>query len=120
MLIGRDEECVRIERLLAGAAQGASGALVLRGEAGIGKSALLRHTIHRANSMTVLTARGLEVEAELPFATLGDLLHPVLASIEAIPQPQAAALAGALAIGPALPVDRFTVYAATLSVLAAV
>ena len=69
--------------------------------------------------MTVLQARGLEVEAQLAFSGLSDLFGPVIDLIETIPAPQAAALAGALAVGPAVAADRFVVSVATLSLLAA-
>lgn len=119
MLLGRGGECGRIDALLDDARRGRSGALIMRGEPGIGKSALLRYASERADGMTVLTARGVESESELPFSGLAELLRPVLASLDEIPPPQAAALRGALALGPPAGGDRFTIYAATLSVLAA-
>ena len=119
MLLGRDVECARIDDLLEKARTGTSSALVVRGEAGIGKSALLAYAIERAGEMTVLRTRGVESESELPFSALSDLLRPVLGQLGAIPPPQRAALEGALAIGPPVPGDRFTVCAATLSLLAA-
>jgi DNA-binding CsgD family transcriptional regulator len=67
----------------------------------------------------VLRARGLESEAELPFAALGDVLRPVLGTLDRIPTRQAAALSGALAIGPPAPGDRFAVAVATLGLLSA-
>ena len=108
-----------MDRLLDGAREGQSGALVLRGEPGIGKTALLAYAADRAEGMTVLTARGIEAEAELPFVALADLFRPVLISIERIPEAQAAALRGALALGPPAAGDRFTVCAGVLSLLAA-
>jgi DNA-binding CsgD family transcriptional regulator len=72
-----------------------------------------------AEGMTVLSACGVESEAVLPYAGLADLFRPVLERMDAIPARQAAALAGALAIGPPAPADRFTVAVATLSLLAA-
>src|SRR6266545_2302527 len=109
-LVGRDAECGRIDALLE----------VARAEVGIGKTALLRYALEQAGSMTVLRARGIESESELAFAVLGDFFRPAVDRLEAIPEPQAAALAGALALGPPAPSDRFTVCAATLSLLAAV
>jgi predicted ATPase len=119
VLLGRERECGLLDRLLGEATDGRSSALLLRGEAGMGKSALLGYATERARgmAMTVLTARGREAEAELAFAGLADLLRPVLGGLEAIPAPQAAALAGALALGPAVPASRFTTGAATLSLL---
>ena len=69
--------------------------------------------------MRVLRARGIESEAQIPFAGLAELLRPTLSALELIPAPQAAALAGALALGPAHPQDRFAIGAATLSLLSA-
>jgi DNA-binding CsgD family transcriptional regulator len=69
--------------------------------------------------MRILRARGIESEAQIPFAGLAELLRPVLTSLGRIPAPQAAALAGALALGPARAQDRFAVGAATLSLLSA-
>ncbi len=119
MLLGRDVECARLERLLAEARAGSSSALVIRGDAGIGKTALCEWAAERADGMTVLKALGAESESELPFSALSDLLRPVLPWLGAIPAPQRAALEGALAIGPPVGGDRFTVCAATLSILAA-
>jgi DNA-binding CsgD family transcriptional regulator len=119
MLVGREDECARVDRSLAQAREGVSAVLLLRGEAGIGKSALCRYATEHAGGMTVLATRGTESEAELPYAGLADLFRPVLDCLEAIPAPQAAALAGALAIAPAAAAERFTVAAATLSLLAA-
>ena len=120
MLLGRDAERARLAELLAGAHAGASAALVIRGEPGIGKSALLDDAVAAADGMTVLRARGVESESELSFAGLADLLGPVTSELGSLPPPQRAALAGALALGPPVPGDRFTLYAATLSLLAAV
>jgi DNA-binding CsgD family transcriptional regulator len=120
MLLGRDAERARLAGLLAAARGGASAALVIRGEPGIGKSALLDDAVGSAAGMTVLRARGVESESELSFAGLADLLAPVVSELGSLPPPQRAALAGVLALGPPVPGDRFTLYAATLSLLAAV
>ena len=119
MLLGRELETTRIDSLIDGACKGRSGALVLTGEPGIGKTALLDYAAARAEGMTVLTARGIESEAELPFVALADLLRPVMALIDRIPGAQAAALEAALALGPPAAGDRFTVCAGVLSLLAA-
>jgi DNA-binding CsgD family transcriptional regulator len=119
MLHGRRAECDTLDRLLADARRSRSGVLMLRGEAGVGKSALLEHAAGRAEGMTVLRAAGVESEAELPFAALHQLLRPVLDRARRLPDPQAAALAGALGHGtPAEPRDRFLVSVAVLSLLA--
>jgi DNA-binding CsgD family transcriptional regulator len=119
MFVGRSEECARIESLLETASSGGGGALVVRGEPGIGKSALLQYACARANGMLVLSARGVESEADLPFAGLSDLLQPVVDKLAAIPPPQAEALAASLALGPPARGDRFAVAAGTLSLLGA-
>ena len=119
MLMGRAAERARIERLLAGARLGTSAALVVAGEPGIGKTALLEHAVEHAGDMAVLRARGVEAEAAMPFAGLLALLRPALDRLDGIPAPQAAGLRGALALGPGIVRDRFLIGAATLSLLAA-
>ena len=119
MLLGRDEERLAIDRLLAEAREGRSGVLALVGEPGIGKTALLEHAMAGAGAMRVLRARGVESEAALPFAALAELLRPALGAIDRIPAPQAAALSGALALAPAAAQDRFATGAASLSLLSA-
>lgn len=118
-LIGRDAEVARLEGLLVDAQEGVSAAIVLRGEAGIGKTALLRQTAAQAESLgfLVLRTRGLETESELAFAGLGDLMLPIVDLVARIPPPQAAAVLAALALGPPAGADRFAVCAGTLSVL---
>src|SRR5690242_9755996 len=101
MLLGRAAECGRIERLLADARAGTSGVLVIGGDPGVGKTALLEHAAARATGMIVLCARGVESEAEVPFSGLLGLLRPVLDRLGSIPAPQAGALRGALALAPA-------------------
>jgi DNA-binding CsgD family transcriptional regulator len=118
-VIGRTTECARIELLLDTVRRGRSGALVLRGEAGIGKSVLLRFAADRAAEMRVLEARGIESESELPFASLSELLRLSLDRLDSLPRAQSAALRGALALGPSDACDRFAVYTAVLSLLAA-
>ena len=118
-LYGRETESRRIDSLLDAARAGKSGALVLRGEPGIGKTALLRYAHERSLGMTVLRARGLEVEMQLAFTGLADLFGPVLDRLDALPEPQSASLAGALGIGPPVAGDRFVSCVATLSMLAA-
>ena len=92
---------------------------MLRGEPGIGKTALLRYAKEQASGMTVLEARGLEGEAQLAFSGLADLFRLARDQLESIPPVQSTALAGALGLGPSAAGDRFVVCAATLSLLAA-
>src|SRR5262245_47048346 len=117
MLYGRDDERARIGELLDAARSSRSGVLVIRGEPGIGKTALLEDTRERAADMHVLTARGVESEAELPFAALHQLLRPVLSHVEQLPAPQADALRGALGLAPSSGQERFVVFAACLTLL---
>ena len=119
VLIGRGPELAHIDELLDSFREGTGEALVLRGEPGIGKSALLGYARTQATEARVLSTRGLEAESDLPFAALSELLPPVLDHLAEIPAPQRAALEGALARGPAVPGDRFAAYVGVLSLLAA-
>ena len=96
-----------------------SSSLVIHGAAGIGKTALLDYAVSIAADFLVLQATGVEAESEIPFAGLAELLQPILRYRDGIPGRQATALASALAIGPAVPGERFAVAAGTLSLLAA-
>ena len=109
-----------IDQLLATARAGGSGALVIRGEPGIGKSALLAEAGERAGQMRLLRVRAFESEQALPFAALSSLLSPVAGQLEEVPLGQRPALAMALGVAAPGPIDRFAAYAATLSLLAAV
>ncbi|MEU7901247.1 LuxR family transcriptional regulator [Actinoplanes sp. NPDC049118] len=119
MMLGRTAERALIDALLTGARAGRSDALVITGEPGIGKTTLIGYAIENATGMRVLTARGYEDESEIPFAGLADLLRPALDGLSGLPAPQAAALRSALALGPPVAGDRFTVCAATVGILAA-
>jgi DNA-binding CsgD family transcriptional regulator len=118
MLPGREREFMQLTELLLAARQGRSAAVVISGEAGIGKSALLESVAGAAGDAVVLRTRGIEAESAIPFAGLADLLRPVQHLLPELPQPQAAALGGALALGPPATGERFAVAAATLSLLA--
>lgn len=118
-MFGRDAEVAAIEALVRAARGGRSGALIVSGEPGIGKTAVLARAREAAGDALVLEATGSEAESHLAFAGLADLVGPVLGHIDEIPGPQAVAMRGALALGPPRPGDRFTAYAATLSLLAA-
>jgi len=119
-LAGRERDCAKIERLLEDARNGDSGSLVVRGEAGIGKTTLLDDATDRAAGMTVLRCSGVEAESELVFAGLYGLVRAVLSHLGEIADTQSAALAGALGLAPATGADRFLVSVALLSLLAAV
>jgi DNA-binding CsgD family transcriptional regulator/tetratricopeptide (TPR) repeat protein len=118
-LVGRELECAAIDRLLDASARGESSSLVLRGEAGIGKTALLARAAERATGNTVLRTAGVEAESDLAFAGLYGLLRPIMGKLGHLPKTQADALAGALGLAASLGSDRLLVSAATLSLLAA-
>jgi hypothetical protein len=118
MLWGRQRESAAIERLVADARSGRSGALVLRGEPGVGKSALLRHAAAVAGDARVLRGTGIESESELPFAGLHLLLRPYLDRVDALPERQAVALGAALGLARGADGDRFLVGLAVLTLLA--
>jgi DNA-binding NarL/FixJ family response regulator len=117
VLYGRDAERTAIGALLDRARASRSGALVVRGEAGIGKTALLEDARERATDMHVLSVRGVESERELPFAGLHQLVRPALGLLDELPAPQARALRGALGLSERSGDDRFLISAACLSLL---
>ncbi len=117
MLLGREHERATIEALVEDARGGHSRALVIRGEAGIGKSALLGYAFERGKDMHILHARGIESEAELAFSGLLELSRPILDRLEELPPRQALALRTAFALEAATTVDRFAISAATLSLI---
>jgi DNA-binding CsgD family transcriptional regulator len=118
VLFGREAECAAVEGLIAGAGSSRSSALVVRGEPGVGKSALLEHATERATGMRVLRATGIQAESELAFAALHQLVRPVLDHLGRLAEPQAAALAGALGLSWASVEDRFLIGAGVLTLLA--
>jgi DNA-binding CsgD family transcriptional regulator len=120
VLLERSVECQRIDEVLRGVRDGESTVLVVRGDAGLGKTALLEYAALGASGMTVLSCRGFESESQLAFAGLGGLLRPVAQHLSALPDAQRRALEGALSLGPAVDGDRLTVYVAVLSLLTAV
>ena len=117
MLCGRTAELAALDELVATVRAGGSASLVLRGEPGIGKTALLDHAA-AAPGVRVLRAAGVESEAALPFAGLHLLLRPALDRVAELPAVQAAALRGALGLAPATDSDGFLVGLAALSLLA--
>jgi DNA-binding CsgD family transcriptional regulator len=118
VLVGRDRECARIDELLAGALSGESGSLIVRGEPGIGKTALLEYAAEGAVGMEQLTTAGVEAESDLAFAGLHGLLRPILDRLSELPEIQSEALAGALGLAPSSGSDRFLASAAVLGLLA--
>ena len=92
-LLGRHSEREALDRLLAGVRAGRSEVLVLRGEAGVGKTALLDYLVGRASDCRVARAAGVESEMELAFAGLHQLCVPMLDRLDSLPGPQCEALA---------------------------
>ena len=117
MLVGRESEQRRIATLIAGARVRQSGVLVIRGEAGIGKTALLDDTARTAGEMRVLRASGSEFETGIGFSGLHQLLLPVSDMIEHLPQQLREALEVALMLRSGPVPERFAVGVAALSLL---
>lgn len=117
MLVGRDTERRALARLAAAARVAEAGALVVVGEPGLGKTALLDELAERADGLRVLRARASEAERDLAFGGLDQLVRPLLDLLGDIPEPQARALEVALALRPGTRADRFAISAATLSLL---
>jgi len=118
MLVGREAERRTLDALLQSARDERSSALVVRGEPGIGKTALLGYAAQSASDMKVLRCVGIEAEHELPFAGMHQLVRPCLGLLDQLPAPQAAALRGALGLSFDGVQDRFLVSAGLLSLLA--
>lgn len=116
-VIGRTTERSALGKVLASARNGFSETLVVRGKAGIGKTALLEYAVNQAKDFRVLRVTGIESEMELGFAGLHQLIQPIVRDIQDLPGPQRAALESAfgLVMGPAP--DRFLVGLATLTLL---
>src|SRR6516162_9387530 len=91
-LRGRSRECALLDDLLSAIRRGDSRSLVLRGEAGIGKTALLECLLDSTSDLTVLRATGVDSEMELAFASLQQLCAPLLDRLKALPVPQRDAL----------------------------
>ena len=117
-LLDRHHECGVLDRLVAGVRAGESGVLVLRGEAGIGKTALLSRLAAAAAGCRVARAAGVESEMELAFASLHALCVPMLSRVEHLPGPQRDALNTAFGLSAGPPPDRFLVGLAVLNLLA--
>ncbi|MFJ9712073.1 AAA family ATPase [Streptomyces sp. NPDC101234] len=116
-LVGRQRECAALDNLLAGLRDGGSRVLVVRGEAGIGKSVLLECMAAQASRVQVTWARGVEADMELPYASLHQVCAPFLDGVEELPQPQRDALRVAFGTAVGDPPDRFLVGLAVLTLL---
>jgi DNA-binding CsgD family transcriptional regulator len=112
---GREQECAALDGLVAAVRRGESRSLVLRGEPGIGKTALLEHLIDSAPELTVARAAGVESEMELAYASLHQLCAPMLDRRERLPAPQSHALEIVFGLSSGPPPDRFIVGLAVLS-----
>ena len=119
VLLGRGPECAALDRLLAAARAGQSAALVVRGEPGVGKTALLEYAVERAAGCRVVRASGVESEMELAFGALHQLCAALLDRRDALPEPQRDALAIAFGLQGGTPPDRLFVGLAVLGLLSA-
>src|SRR5262245_48152337 len=117
-LWGRSVERGRLDDALETARSGESAVLVVRGEAGVGKTALLQYVAGQATDCRVLWLAGVESELELPFAALHQLCAPLLGNLDALPQPQQHALRVTFGLVAGDVPDRFLVGLAVLSLLA--
>ena len=113
-LQGRGSECALLDGFAAAIKRGESRSLVLRGEAGMGKTALLGHLAASASDMTLLRSAGVESEMELAFATVHQLCVPLLGKLEKLPAPQSQALQIAFGERDGAPPDQFLVGLAVL------
>jgi DNA-binding CsgD family transcriptional regulator len=118
MLMDRRSECRELDRLVNDVQGGMSRALVLPGEAGIGKSALLEYLIEEASGCRVIRAVGVQADSELAFAGLHQLCTPLLGRLDRIPGPQRDALGTAFGLRAGPPPERFLLGLAVLSLLA--
>jgi DNA-binding CsgD family transcriptional regulator len=120
LLLGRAEERQLLDRLVQDVREGQSGVVVVRGEAGVGKTALLHYCAAHASGFRVAQIAGVEAEMELPFAGVHQLCAPMFGSLPGLPVPQRDALSVALGLAPGEAPDHFLVALATLSLLSAV
>lgn len=116
-LHGRHDECAALDAYVEVARAGDSQTVVLRGEAGIGKTALLEYVASRSLGCWTLKAVGIESEMELPFAAIHQLSQPLLTGLDRLPSPQREALETAFGLSPGNPPDRFFVGLALLGLL---
>src|SRR5215211_8561850 len=117
-LRGRADECALLDTLVDAIRQGEGRSLVVRGEAGIGKTALLEYLVRSASDMTVVRAVGVESEMELAYAGLHQVCGSLLDRLDRLPRPQRQALEIAYGLSNGGAPDRFLVGLAVLSLLA--
>jgi DNA-binding CsgD family transcriptional regulator len=116
--VGRTRERERLDAVLAHARAGRSAVLVIRGEPGIGKTALLRHAARQASGMRTAEVEGVQAEMELPFAGIHQLCVPLLDGLQELAEPQQNALRVAMGVLSGDAPDRFLVAVAVLNLLA--
>ncbi|HTX11103.1 MAG TPA: AAA family ATPase [Solirubrobacteraceae bacterium] len=119
-LRGRADECALLDDLVSAVRRAESRSLVLRGEAGIGKTALLEYLVGSASDLRVVRAMGVESEMELAYAGLHQLCGPLLEQIRSLPAPQRQALDVVFGLGAGVAPDRFLVGLGLLSLLSEV
>src|SRR5580704_2484512 len=117
-LEGRVKECARIDELLGSVREGASRVLVVRGEAGVGKTVLLDYAMERAEGFRVVRLTGVEPERDLSFAALHRMISPMLDQVGQLPVLQRDALVSALGLAAGPPANPFTVGLAVISLAA--
>ena len=117
--LGRTRERERLDAMLAQARDGQSAVLVIRGEPGIGKTALLRYAARQASGLRIAEVEGVQAEMELPFAGIHRLCAPMLDGLEVLAEPQQNALRVALGLSSGDAPDRFLVAVAVLNLLSA-
>jgi DNA-binding CsgD family transcriptional regulator len=120
VLLGRRSECDVLDQLIGAVNAGEGRALVIHGEAGIGKTALLEYVAEKAGNFRVERASGVEWEMDLAFAGLHQLCAPMLGCLDRLPDPQRTAVETAFGLSGGSPPDRFLVGLATLTLLSAV
>src|SRR3954468_24908105 len=119
-LLGRPDECAVLDSLIADIRRGESRSLVLRGEAGIGKTALLKYLVEAASDLTVARAVGVESEMELAFSSLHQLCGPMLDRLRRLPAPQREALEVVFGRSSGAGPDRFLTALGVLSLMSEV
>src|ERR1700742_2691533 len=117
-LLGRERERGRLDRLMEGARDGRGGVLVMHGEAGVGKTALLDYAAAADRQFRIARTAGAEAEMELPFATIQQLCAPFYKLMERLPEPQRDALGIAFGVLGGTAPNEFLVGLAALGLLA--
>lgn len=116
-LVGREHELARFDELLRIVRNGGSETIVVRGDPGVGKSALLEHLVASASGFQVVRAVGVEGEVDLPYAGLQQLCRSLTNAIDALPEPQRVALRVAFGLASGDPPERYIVGLAVLSLM---